>query len=361
MGNEVSIVAITNRLTELIAYAATELKNKIVPEALANRLKRLMKVTREIGSYNDERIIQTLNQIKPTISVVGRQLIETNEQELVRIGNNLRIIVNEIEEISKGRHVVFSIEESPEDAYLGNESHDIKFNDKKISLDELLRKIKNNQLIEEEILDQRLAKLSATVESLESDVKTRIDKIDELYNQTDIDLKNRLASVNDQMGTITAGTMAKDYGKFSSLEKKIADKYRNFSLLAMFGVAIFVSFSLWQVATQALTFSESIIRLSFILLISAPAAYLARESAKHRAQENQYRQTQLDLRAITPYIASLPPDEQSQLKTQIALRLFGAKGGSASVNEGTPLNANDLLLKLLDKVDLSAKASKTQD
>lgn len=215
-----------------------------------------------------------------------------------------------------------------------------------------------NRKSKEAALVKKINELSDIVSNLEEKAKSKMEIIDEFYSKTKADLDTKLIGINEQLGTLTAATMAKDYAEFADIEKAIADEYRKYSLWAMFGVAAVVAFTIWQSAKGEFTITESLIRLSFILIISAPAIYLSRESAKHRNQENQHRQTNLDLRAITPYIASLSKTEQSQLKTQIALRLFGARNNSTSHKEEIPINVNDLLLKLLDKVDLSGKPEK---
>lgn len=204
--------------------------------------------------------------------------------------------------------------------------------------------------------NRRVAELNATLDSLESAVKGKLTQVDKLYTETEKDLDLKKTAIDNQLGTLTSATMAKDYAEFADIEKGIANEYRKYSLWAMFGVAIVVAFTLWQTAKGEFTIPEAVLRLSFILIISAPAVYLTRESAKHRAQENAHRQTNLDLRAITPYIASLSPTEQSQIKTQIALRLFGSRNQPVSESNQTPININDLVLKLLDKVDLSPKS-----
>lgn len=225
-------------------------------------------------------------------------------------------------------------------------------------LSEKLENFESKLLKKEVDLSTKFAQFENTLEELNSQVSERIGKLDSLIVGTESELDEKKAGIDAQLGTLTAATMAKDYAEFADIEKGIADEYRRYSLWAMFGVAAVVAFTIWQSAKGEFTITESLIRLSFILIISAPAIYLSRESAKHRNQENQHRQTNLDLRAITPYIASLSKTEQSQLKTQIALRLFGARNNSPSHKEEIPINVNDLLLKLLDKVDLSGKPEK---
>lgn len=65
-----------------------------------------------------------------------------------------------------------------------------------------------------------------------------------------------------------------------------------------------------------LTFS-----LSGILLWGS--AYAAQQSTKHRKNEKRTRWFALEIKAIDPFISSMPPAQQSELKRQLSERIFG--------------------------------------
>lgn len=87
-------------------------------------------------------------------------------------------------------------------------------------------------------------------------------------------------------------------------------------------------------------------------MLSIPAAYLARESAKHREKQYAHQQTSLDLKAIAPYIASLPQEEQHKIKIEIAGRIFAAKDFNKVDTDSYPININEIIMEIIKKLDI---------
>ena len=103
-------------------------------------------------------------------------------------------------------------------------------------------------------------------------------------------------------------------------------------------------------------------RIIISLLITVPAAYLARESAKHRQQQYRYHEIALNVNAVNPLIKDLEKADQDKIRAQLASDLLAANtsGNSASaqqVADPFPISVNDVVLKILDKVDLKPGAS----
>lgn len=67
----------------------------------------------------------------------------------------------------------------------------------------------------------------------------------------------------------------------------------------------------------------TLLRLLTSGLFTIPATYAAKESAKHRRLESQYRRVQLDLAALDPFIELLPEEKKQELKSEITQRVFG--------------------------------------
>jgi hypothetical protein len=116
-------------------------------------------------------------------------------------------------------------------------------------------------------------------------------------------------------------------------------------------IACVVGYSLYETTTDAFKWETSLFRLIFSVLLSVPAAYLARESAKLRQQQHSHHETSLNLKAIGPYIASLPEDEQNLIKSDIAKKMFTPKIQAIQSTDSYPINTQELFLKLFDKID----------
>lgn len=71
--------------------------------------------------------------------------------------------------------------------------------------------------------------------------------------------------------------------------------------------------SIWMIA----------IRLMYAIAITAPAWYTARESARHRTNADQAKQTELELASLGPFIELLPVDRKNEIREQMTKIYFG--------------------------------------
>ncbi|GAF52690.1 hypothetical protein [Psychrobacter sp. JCM 18900] len=140
-----------------------------------------------------------------------------------------------------------------------------------------------------------------------------------------------------------------EYADSADQEKIAADWLRWGSLFCMAIIILIAGYSFWESIHQSFDLSNSLLRLALVFLLSVPAAYLARESTKHRQQQYTHLQTSLDLKAINPYIASLPEEEQHKIKSEIAQRIFAPKDFQSISNESYPINSQEVIMALIAK------------
>lgn len=164
------------------------------------------------------------------------------------------------------------------------------------------------------------------------------------------DLKQKQNEVNELIGIISGTSVAGSYGKSADSEKKWADATRNGSVFLMLAIGLIIGYSLLETGTPHFEWQTSLFRLIFSLSLSVPAAYLARESTKHRAKQHEYMRMSLDLQSITPYLASLPEDDQHRLKAEMANRLFGGNTPTNQV-DSYPIDIQSILMALVSKFD----------
>lgn len=120
----------------------------------------------------------------------------------------------------------------------------------------------------------------------------------------------------------------------------------------MLTIVVVVGYSFLETTSADFQWQKSLFRIVLAMLLSVPAAYLARESAKHREQQYRHLQTSLDLKTISPYIASLPDEEQHKIKSEVASRLFAARDFSKVSSDPYPINMHEIIMELLKKVDV---------
>ena len=243
--------------------------------------------------------------------------------------------------------------------------------DRALSEDEIYRKLKESyKSLDSKISDlseksneiasfniEAVKDLSKEITNLEERIKKKLSIADDIYDEESKKMDSRNKELDKAMGQIVGRVIADDYQESANQEMLAADNLRKASLGVMLIITATVLFSLYETTQPEFQWDNSLFRMIFIFLLSVPAAYLARESAKHRQQQYRHQQTDLDLNAITPYLASLPEEERHKLKSEFASRLFAAKDFSNVGNDSYPVNSHEIIMQLIKQADLK----KTKD
>lgn len=185
--------------------------------------------------------------------------------------------------------------------------------------------------------DRRAAELSESVNKLQTDVNSEIKQARGLHDQAIEDLSAKRVQIDEILGHASGRVVAGDYTASAGYERTNANWLRIGSLVCMVIIIIIVGYAFWEAATKPFDPQAALFRLLLAFMLSVPAGYLARESARHRKQQYRYLQTSLDLKAIAPYLSSLPEDEQHRIKAEVARRIFGnSEFTEDSIKAGIP-------------------------
>lgn len=222
-----------------------------------------------------------------------------------------------------------------------------QFNDHKQQTDKMVQKFQS-KVNEVEI---------ATDNNLEA-LRTKANVIEELFETTLAELEEKKEQMDEVLGHTANRVVANDYDSSALSEKESADWLRYGSLGCMAIIVFIVCYSFYDSTHSGFEWESSIFRTVLVFILSIPAAYLSRESTKHREQQYNYHHTALDLKAITPYIASLPEADQNRIKISIAERIFASRQTNVAQQESFPLNTQDLIVELIKKIDFK-KEEKT--
>ncbi|MFP3847804.1 hypothetical protein [Pseudomonas sp. W5-01] len=189
------------------------------------------------------------------------------------------------------------------------------------------------------------------VDSIKKSVTEEINKAakisdDAAKRSNDVD-----AQINDLLGQNASKVLLIDYANTAEKEGASADRMRGWSLVCMATSGLVVCIALYQTLSGELDWRQLLLKAFAALALSIPAAYLARESSRHRAQQHSNRRISLDLRAMTPYLASLPSDEQNKIKSEVASKIFGMQAdGVAASSDNYPVNFQELAKLLIEKI-----------
>jgi gas vesicle protein len=237
---------------------------------------------------------------------------------------------------------------------------EIKAGSLKNKISELGNKLDSQKKHFEETSDYRKTQIeyiNSTIHSAEESVKSSIDDLEEYIRAKKENLNTLENELSNQQGLLSGKMLAGGYAQQAEEEKKSADSMRNASVLCLVAILAVVIYSLIELSGGEITIERSLVKLGLLLFLLAPAAYLARESTKHRNEHYALKQTALDLNAIGPFIASLNKEEQDLIKTKIAERLFCSNRDKQDTNT-FPINAHEVIIKLIERFEPGEKAKK---
>lgn len=158
--------------------------------------------------------------------------------------------------------------------------------------------------------------LRSVFDGFSEEVKTRSE-----------DIGNKHQSVLDIHELVATDGVAGGYKKNADDEKVSADNWRRISL-GCYGIIL-----AWVVLKGVLGFNVyldgefqwpvMIMTLSITGVAFVAAQFASRQSRVHRVNEQRMRWFSLEVKAIDPFISSLPTEQQHELKRQLSERLFG--------------------------------------
>ncbi|MCA3487994.1 MAG: hypothetical protein IOD05_05300 [Rhodobacter sp.] len=154
-----------------------------------------------------------------------------------------------------------------------------------------------------------------------------------------LDMKAKHEAILSIHGLVGTDGVAGGYQRSSTDEQNSANRWRRISMYALTLAAawIFLKYWLGFELTQAgaTNWAEVATAISLTVVLVGAAGYAARQSKMHREAEQQMRWFALEVKAIDPFLSSLPKEEQNILKNLLVQKLFGKDRLSVDRSEGT--------------------------
>lgn len=195
----------------------------------------------------------------------------------------------------------------------------------------------------------RLAELRNEGDALGKRVNDQLTQAAAAYESGTRRVEKAQEDFNELIGVATGNIIHGDYSESAKREKNAADRTRLWALACMAAVVIGLGYTLFETNLDEMKWQSAVTRGLLALAVSIPAGYLARESLRHRTQQHSYLQTALNLKAMEPFIASLPEPERNALKAEMAQRLFSTNRHPPSEDLGL-LNVHELLVQAIKQL-----------
>ena len=195
----------------------------------------------------------------------------------------------------------------------------------------------------DETLREWTTKSEAEVKDLSTAHSTKLTAAFENY-QTEVnamiaDMKAKHEAILGIHGLVGTDGVAGGYQKGASDEQDAANRWRLISMGALVIAAIWIltKYFLGFEFTQdgRVNWAEVATAASLTLVLLGTAGYAARQSKLHRESERQMKWFALEVKAIDPFLSSLPETQQHTLKNQLVEKLFGQNRTSADHGEGS--------------------------
>ncbi|MCG7495612.1 hypothetical protein MHO82_01890 [Vibrio sp. Of7-15] len=216
-----------------------------------------------------------------------------------------------------------------------------------------------------ELQDEITSQTMGLKDLINEEVRTYQDLKDNLQNE----FNEKVAKLEKQLSIVTSGVMADQHIKQANTERYVYWILQiagfAFMLAAIYAGAIFFS----EITNVRLPFFQKpdlvihvdgslaanqnpmtlmFMRLSMIILLTAPAIYLLKEASVHRHKENIYRQRGIQLATISPYLEELEKDERAAIKKDLVASFFQFHDGKVDTQ-----NVPDFLKDMKEAVGIA--------
>ncbi|MEI8621129.1 hypothetical protein P4S66_09925 [Pseudoalteromonas sp. B129b] len=322
-------------------------KPELLLATISNHLHSL-----DVNFDNFLQTAQELSEVNDHVSLLI-QTVSKKVNQLIQAFNATKVGTLELEDARSFDYSKVQKKIIAESLKVIGKELDSQFSDHKQQTDKMVQKFQSKTNEVEIAIDNNLEVL-----------RTKANVIEELFETTLAELEEKKEQMDEVLGQTANRVMAQDYDHSAADEKKAANWLRVGSISCMAIIIYIVCYSFYDSTHSGFSWESSIFRTVLVFILSIPAAYLSRESTKHREQQYNYHHTALDLKAITPYIASLPEADQNRIKISIAERIFASRQTNVAQQDSFPLNTQELMMELIKKVNISSKKeeqSKSKD
>ncbi|WP_421845682.1 hypothetical protein [Marinobacter sp.] len=332
-------------------------------------IKYTVKNTKELHEILTE-LIRRLTDLQEATkgTKIVPALLNTSQKSCTQLLNTLKTDLPGSIFIEEYKHLNSTINRAREEIIrIGSEKDRIEID----TILSLVNKLGNTNLLsskeqdEDTIREYRVSEMSKAIERLEHKLKNTQDILQSIQSESEHKLekaeifltetRDRLAQkeeqVNQIIGRTTEKAIAGNYETTARNEAETADKMRQGSLAFMTVMVLVTAFTYYQSLSSNIDIASSLFKMSIVLILSIPAGYLARESAKHRNQQHKYEQMALHLKAASPYVENLPEDIKNEIKINLADQIFSQNPKSTQTEESLKPGIELIVKKVLERLE----------
>lgn len=186
-------------------------------------------------------------------------------------------------------------------------------------------------------------------ETNKKDFEGQKEKFEKSATEIIGNLNTKLSEANKIVNIVGNVGVTGNYQKIANENKKTANFFRWIALGFMVTMSGLLIWSIIDLSTGEFNLYKSLVRILAAAVLTYPAVYAARESAKHRKLETQNRNLELELASIGPFIELLPEDKKENIKEELVKKYFGnhIQTSESKEEEDVSINALEKILKAI--------------
>ncbi|MCF6193118.1 MAG: hypothetical protein L3J46_02155 [Kangiellaceae bacterium] len=373
ISEDVTIIGVVDRIRQVTVYTTTSLQN-VIPaifnNAVLNNISSyLQNIINEVNSYISNKNAGHLNNTTAHVDNLTSQIaslsIPRPKITEKAFSNSALTFKNQVEEI------VNEIKKSRDEFVSKVARISSKSTEQESKLQEINNLIEESQITISESISsfheqfevfetEYNEKLTKHIEEKDAEVNAAVEVLEEKHNalvseheKAATTLLSQLKAKKDEAANLVQiiGNIGVtgNYQKIAIEEKSTANRWRNIALALMLIMVGIIATTVFISVKEGFDWKIAIFRIVAALILGVPAAYAARESAKHRSNETRNRSAELQLASLDPYLEKLPDEKKNQIKENLTEKFFGLESRDTHDSEPVTYNALVDLIKLAIK------------
>lgn len=310
--------ALTSIKSHLNTYKTNKDSNYLTNQAFTQLNTVLFNIAK-INSVNNGKnavtsVVESTEEYRKTLENYNRQLYEKVKSLSEEITNLSGIIAEDKKQVEKELNdfkSTINSEKQRLDGFATKYQDQMAADQKSFSELEGTLKGAFNSAQEE-----RKNMFDLTIGNFKSDGNILVESYEKKFAEYEHQVENIVGIVNTNM--------------FSHRYKQVADDAKRRSIawhiiavLLMVVVAVFAIYTFVLSTNENTTWIKFIAKIFATTTIATGAAYAARQASKQEKVERYARKIEMELVAIDPFIQSLEEGKQSELKEELARKIFG--------------------------------------
>lgn len=310
--------ALTNIKNHLNTYKTTKDSNYLTNQSFTQLNTVLFNIAK-INSVNHEKnevitVLESTEEYRKVLENYNRQLYEKVKSLSEEITNLRGIIAEDKKQTEKD---------------LNNFKNTI--NTERQRLDSFATKYQDQMAADQKSFSELEGSLKDAFNTAQEERKNVFDSTIGIFKADSVNLiENYGKKFSDYEHQVENIVGVVNTNMFSHRYKQVADdakeRSKNWHRLAVFLMAVGAGFAIY---TFVVSLSDDITWIKFIakifatITIASGAVYAARQATKQEKVERYARKIEMELVAIDPFIQSLEKEKQSEIKEEIAKKIFG--------------------------------------